>query len=83
VINGNSENFHKWINTLILSVCGALLGVIWFMLQAQIAVLGIQISDLRADTRVSSTQAADLRGEVKGLDQRVKDLVDTINRNRR
>ena len=74
------DDFHRWLNTFIIGGCGTLLGVIWYMLQAQIAAVGILVTESRGDSRVIQQQAKDLHGEVKGLEQRVQDLVDTINR---
>jgi len=74
------DDFHRWLNTLIIGACGTLLGVIWYMLQLQIAGVGAMVAEVRSDAKVIQAQANDLHGVVKGLEQRIQDLVDTFNR---
>lgn len=79
-MDGNNESFHKWLNPIIIGFVGALLGVIWFMLQGQISSVGANVADLRLDARVLQTQNTEMSGTVKSLERRVQDLVDTLNR---
>lgn len=77
--SNGGRSLQGWINTTLMTVCGSLLGILWFMLQGQIASLGSQIGDLRIDIRVLQTQTIEQKAALKGLEERVQGLVDAIN----
>jgi hypothetical protein len=73
------ENFHRWLNTLLLGACGILLGILWHGLQDQIGGLSSQINDQRLDIRVLQVQNTELKGVNESLKQRITDLVAALN----
>ncbi len=57
----------RWLVGGVLVVCGALIGVLWFMLMGEIA-------DLKSDVRAAQVAVSDLKAETKIQAAELKDL---------